>query len=188
MFMKKRALGIVILGTNLVLAMHSHPTLAQSQSANGPTVVDNASGSSGACTVSGPANEQVVFCTDLTPGNGVSVVNPGAEAARATKEVPPAPAADPAPTAETTDTAVSTATDQDADNAPDDQEPGLGLDPTNPDTDGDGVADGDEPNIYGTDPLVWDTDGDGVSDGEELFGIFTDPLVWDDFTSGNTAP
>src|SRR5215211_6397833 len=47
------------------------------------------------------------------------------------------------------------------------------------DTDGDGVADVDEDNLYGTDSLVWDTDGDGLSDGEELFGTLTDPLVWD---------
>ena len=54
---------------------------------------------------------------------------------------------------------------------------GLGLDPTNPDTDADHVADGDEGNIYGTDPLNADTDGDGVTDGEELFATHTDPLV-----------
>ncbi len=47
------------------------------------------------------------------------------------------------------------------------------------DTDGDGVADVDEANLYGTDSLVWDTDGDGLSDGEELFATGTDSLVWD---------
>jgi hypothetical protein len=96
----------------------------------------------------------------------------------------------PAPAPETPDRATATATDQDADNVSDELEPGLGLDPTNPDTDGDGVADGDEGNIYGTDPLNGDTDGDGVGDGEELFGIHTDPLVWDDVTAldaGSTA-
>jgi hypothetical protein len=36
------------------------------------------------------------------------------------------------------------------------------------DTDGDGVADEDEINIYGTDPNNADTDGDGMSDGDEL--------------------
>ena len=55
-----------------------------------------------------------------------------------------------------------------------------GLDPTNADSDSDGVADGDEISIYGTDPLNRDSDGDGVSDGEELFGINTDPLVWNE--------
>src|SRR5581483_8495562 len=40
----------------------------------------------------------------------------------------------------------------------------------------DGVADGDEINIYHTDPLKFDTDGDGHGDGEELFWLHTDPL------------
>ena len=69
------------------------------------------------------------------------------------------------------DTAVATESDLDADNYPDALEWDLGLDPTNADTDADGVADGDELNIYGTEPTVADTDGDGVIDGEELFGI-----------------
>jgi hypothetical protein len=48
-----------------------------------------------------------------------------------------------------------------------------------PDSDGDGVADGDEIDGYGTDPESWDTDGDGLSDGDELFVVGTDPLLWD---------
>ena len=65
----------------------------------------------------------------------------------------------------------------------------IGLDPSDPDTDDDGVADGDEVNIYGTDPFNVDSDGDGASDGEELFSTMTDPLVWDDFAaaSGDVA-
>lgn len=102
-------------------------------------------------------------------------------------EAAPEPVADAAPveTSEpvVTDTAVATATDQDADNEPDALELDLGLDPTNIDTDADGVADGDELNIYGTAPTLVDTDGDGASDGEELFGSRTDPLVWDDFSA-----
>jgi fibronectin type 3 domain-containing protein len=35
------------------------------------------------------------------------------------------------------------------------------------DTDGDGLSDADERNIYGTDPLKADTDGDGLRDGDE---------------------
>ena len=70
-------------------------------------------------------------------------------------------------------------TDLDADNYPDAAELEIGLDPGNPDTDGDVVADGDELGIYGTDPLTWDSDGDGLSDGEELFVTETDPLVED---------
>jgi hypothetical protein len=75
--------------------------------------------------------------------------------------------------------AVANETDLDADNYADALEGNLGLDPTNPDTDGDGVADGDELNLYGTEPIVFDTDGDGRSDGEELFVSGTDPLIWD---------
>ena len=38
----------------------------------------------------------------------------------------------------------------------------IGTDPFNPDTDGDGVYDGQEVSI-GTNPLLVDTDDDGVS-------------------------
>jgi hypothetical protein len=82
-----------------------------------------------------------------------------------------------------TDTAVASETDLDADNYPDAAELEIGLDPNSPDTDGDGVADGDEVNIYLTDPFTLDTDGDGLSDGQELFATSSDPLVWD--TNGN---
>ncbi len=44
------------------------------------------------------------------------------------------------------------------------------------DTDGDGLSDDDETNIYGTDPLKYDTDGDGLGDGVEI-RMGTDPLV-----------
>ena len=44
----------------------------------------------------------------------------------------------------------------------------AGTDPNNPDTDGDGLSDGDEVHIYHTNPLLWDTDGDGISDGVEV--------------------
>ena len=80
------------------------------------------------------------------------------------------------------DAAVAT-TDADGDNLADDLEPNLGLDPTLIDTDGDGVADGDEINIYGSEPTAYDSDGDGIGDGDELYNLRTDPLVWD--TDGN---
>jgi hypothetical protein len=38
----------------------------------------------------------------------------------------------------------------------------------NLDTDGDGILDGDEIDVYGTDPDKIDTDGDGINDGEEI--------------------
>ncbi len=52
----------------------------------------------------------------------------------------------------------------------------LGTDPNNPDTDGDGISDGDEINVYNTDPLKTDTDGDGISDYDEIFVYVTNPL------------
>jgi hypothetical protein len=114
---------------------------------------------------------------------------PEAAAGAAPVETAPAEAAPveaaPAETAPV-EAAVATAEDLDADNYPDALEWDLGLDGNNPDTDVDGVADGDELNIYGTDPLVADSDGDGVFDGEELFGILTDPLVWDDFSTAGS--
>jgi hypothetical protein len=51
----------------------------------------------------------------------------------------------------------------------------LGTDPNNPDTDGDGLSDGDEVHLYHTNPLLWDTDGDGISDGVEV-RTGSDPL------------
>jgi hypothetical protein len=140
--------------------------------------------------------------TEVPPSN-VSVGDSGAPAPapvaepvyEPAPEVVAEPVYEPAPepvAADTTtaepmaaDTTVASDTDLDADNYTDAAELEVGLDPNNPDTDGDGVADGDEANIYFTDPWLWDTDGDGLSDGEELFGILTDPLVWD--TDGDGA-
>lgn len=74
---------------------------------------------------------------------------------------------------------VPVAGDSDGDNLSDELESQHGTDPYNADTDGDGVADGDEINIYGANPLNADTDGDGLTDGNELFWTNTDPLLWD---------
>ena len=177
--MNLQRLIIAAVSLSVSLGGLSGGVLAQTNS--GLVVVDDASGTNGTCRDSGSRTNRTVTCTDtdLRPGNGVTVVDPGAEAEPVSKDVPPttappaAPEADSAP--ESTDRAVASATDQDADNAPDEIEPGLGLDPTNADTDGDHVADGDELNIYGTDPLNGDTDGDGAGDGEELFATHTDP-------------
>ena len=58
--------------------------------------------------------------------------------------------------------------DSDNDGLTDQQEIELGLEPMNPDSDGDGLSDGDENKIYGTNPLNADTDKDGYSDGDEV--------------------
>ena len=52
----------------------------------------------------------------------------------------------------------------------------LGTDPWNPDTDGDGLRDGDEYHRYKTDPLKADTDDDGISDYDEIYVYKTNPL------------
>lgn len=116
--------------------------------------------------------------TDAPPSN-VSVGDAGVTAPA--PEYVPGVVDETAGTAEPVigDTAVVSEGDLDGDNYADALELEIGLDPSNPDSDGDGVADGDEVNIYGTDPFVWDTDGDGVSDGTELYDTRTDPLVWD---------
>jgi hypothetical protein len=181
-----KRLLIAVVGLSLGLVGLNGSVLAQTHS--GLVVMDDASGTDGAsgnCNVSGPLRDRTVTCTDLRPGRGVTLIDPGTETAPVAKDVPPtsAPPPDAASAPETNDTTVASATDQDADNEPDELEPGLGLDPTNADTDGDHVADGDELNIYGTDPTVADTDGDGALDGEEFFATHTDPLVWDDFSA-----
>lgn len=44
----------------------------------------------------------------------------------------------------------------------------AGTDPNNPDTDGDGLTDGQEVLIYHTNPALFSTDGSGISDGIEV--------------------
>lgn len=66
--------------------------------------------------------------------------------------------------------------DSDNDGLPDDVEAKLGTDPHNPDTDGDGLADGEEVITYHTNPLKPDTDEDGLSDFDEIKIWHTDPL------------
>lgn len=56
------------------------------------------------------------------------------------------------------------------------QEYQYGTDPLNEDTDGDGIADGDEIYIYYSDPTNKDTDTDSYSDGEEIVACF-DPNI-----------
>lgn len=69
--------------------------------------------------------------------------------------------------------------DSDGDGIPNYKEKELGLDPMNPDSDSDGLLDGEEINKYATDPMNPDTDGDGLMDGNEVMVFFTDPLVPD---------
>jgi outer membrane protein OmpA-like peptidoglycan-associated protein len=69
--------------------------------------------------------------------------------------------------------------DTDGDSLTNDIEKRIGTDKKNPDTDGDGLSDGEEYLTYKTDPLNPDTDGDGLSDGAEVREYRTDPLKAD---------
>ncbi|HUL44964.1 MAG TPA: OmpA family protein [Bacteroidota bacterium] len=69
--------------------------------------------------------------------------------------------------------------DADHDGLTNKQEAELGTDPHNPDTDGDGLSDGDEVLKYHTDPLKKDSDGDGLSDYDEVMTYHTDPNKMD---------
>ena len=60
------------------------------------------------------------------------------------------------------------ATDGDLDGLIDEDERTYKTSSTSPDTDGDGLLDGDEVKKTKTDPLKADTDGDGMKDGLEL--------------------
>ena len=73
----------------------------------------------------------------------------------------------------------SGASDNDNDGLTKSEETELGTDPSNPDTDGDGLKDGEEVNTYVTDPLNPDSDGDSLTDGDEVRRHKTDPLKAD---------
>ena len=202
--MKRRLIVTMSLSLTLVGA-HSG---ALAQQAAAPVISGNVIGNCGAGASTGGST---ITCGDLNRTPGMTVITPaGVETGPAPMDVAPAPEPapeaeaasvdEPAPVAEPAaetaveaidadtavepDIAVASETDRDADNYADALEVEVGLDPTNVDTDSDGVADGDEGNLYGTDPTVFDTDGDGVSDGGELFDRRTDPLVWNDFAVG----
>ncbi len=65
--------------------------------------------------------------------------------------------------------------DNDHDGLTNAEEKELGTDPNNPDTDGDGLSDGDEVHKYMTNPLKKDSDGDGLNDGDEVNKYKTNP-------------
>lgn len=69
--------------------------------------------------------------------------------------------------------------DQDTDGLITSDEIKLGTDPLKPDTDGDGLSDGQEAITYKTNPLAPDTDQDGLSDGDEVLKYKTNPLTAD---------
>lgn len=76
--------------------------------------------------------------------------------------------------------------DDDGDGLSNAQEQQLGTNPDNPDTDGDGLNDGQEVNQFGTNPKQQDTDGDTLPDGAEVNQYGTSPTNPD--TDGDGTP
>jgi len=77
-----------------------------------------------------------------------------------------------------TATAQAQQADQDNDGLAYAQEMLLGTDPQNPDSDADGLKDGEEFYTFRTNPMMPDSDGDGLKDGEEILKR-TNPLKRD---------
>ena len=196
----KKAIATVALGLGL-LSGSTVSALAQQAPPDVASI-----NTTGNCVTTGSPGNWTISCGDInySPGNAVMVAptintsnaagldgttNRSSNSGTLNASPAPAPVSAPAEdlSSDATTGTVATAEDQDADNYPDALEADAGLDPTNPDSDGDGVADGDEFNLYSTYPLSWDTDGDGISDGEELFGIKTDPLVNNNGTASAPA-
>jgi hypothetical protein len=194
---------LIIAAVSLSLGLAGLRGEAMAQQANGAPVIKTNAG--GSCVVSPSASTGIsagdwtITCGDISPGTGMTVIGPPTvnTAPVVSSEPPPAPAPEPVaepvydttaePVVADTSATATDSTDLDGDNYPDAQELEMGLDPSNVDGDGDGVADGDELTIYGTDPFTFDSDGDGVGDGDELYNTRTDPLVWDEPSSTGTT-
>ena len=75
-------------------------------------------------------------------------------------------------------------TDEDEDQLLACDENTIGTDPNNPDSDADGISDGEEFNNFKTNPLSIDSDGDRVSDYDEVYKWKTNPLNMDSDLDG----
>jgi hypothetical protein len=75
--------------------------------------------------------------------------------------------------------------DADGDGLNRDVELSYGTSPTLADTDGDGLTDSHEIQLYATSPTLADSDGDGLSDGQEVLVYFTNPNL---SNKGDLAP
>lgn len=76
--------------------------------------------------------------------------------------------------------------DADGDGLDDAREVEMGTDPADPDSDDDGLLNGEDVDTFGTDPTLLDTDGDTIDDGTEVAAGSdpTDPVS----TPANPAP
>jgi len=144
--------------------------IASAQKTDGPFILGNIDSS---CVTSGAgAGDWTITCGDIAPGAGTTLIAPpSVDSVLTPVDVVPAPAPASEPAAE------PAAVDDSAADVPADAVAETAVMDT--DTDGDGLSDAYEINVYATDPGLWDTDGDGLSDGEELLTAGTDPFVWD---------
>jgi outer membrane protein OmpA-like peptidoglycan-associated protein len=74
--------------------------------------------------------------------------------------------------------------DYDNDGLTNNVEKEIGSDPNNPDTDGDGLNDGEEVNVHHSSPIKSDTDGDNLTDYEEVIDHRTNPTQPDSDSDG----
>jgi len=121
--------------------------------------------------------------TTTIPTNN-QIVTPVKESPQVNTPVTPATTTPEANPGIATTAATSTALDSDNDGLTDAEEKILGTNPNSPDTDADGLKDGDEVKVYKTNPLLMDSDNDGLSDYQEVTVYKTDPNKAD--TDGDT--
>lgn len=76
--------------------------------------------------------------------------------------------------------------DWDKDGLTNSRELEIGTDPKNPDSDGDGLKDGEEVYSYYTNPLKADSDDDNIDDYKEIFETKTSPIKADTDADGLT--
>jgi len=143
--------------------------VASAQKTDVPFIMGNIDST---CTTSGAsAGNWTITCGDITPGAGATLIAPPAvDSVLAPVDVVSAPAPEYEPVAE------PALVDDPGTDVPADTVAETTMDT---DTDGDGISDYYEINVYATDPGLWDTDGDGLSDGDELLTTGSDPFVWD---------
>jgi hypothetical protein len=152
---------------SLSVGLFAGSGVASAQKPDGPFILGNIDST---CVTSGVGvGDWTITCGDIAPGSGTTLIAPLlVDSVLAPVDVVPMPVpdselvAEPAPVDDP-------GTDIPADTA----------EATDTDTDGDGLLDKEEINVYATDPGLWDTDGDGLSDGDELLTTGTDPFLWD---------
>ncbi|CAN5643385.1 hypothetical protein BH09CHL1_BH09CHL1_00940 [soil metagenome] len=108
----------------------------------------------------GPALDPASFAASKTTAAVQSSASTSAPVTAPVQEPAAEPTVEPSPTPDLSDA--------DGDGLTADEEADLGINPNNPDTDIDGLTDGQEVLEWGTDPFLTDTDRDGLSDGDEV--------------------